>query len=423
MGGPALTRAAPSPTGGLRRGFGWNFAGSIAYNASQWVLLVLLARATDQETVGTFALLLAITAPVFLTCGLNLRMVRATDVSGRWAPRQYQRLRVVLNVVSFCISLGIGAAFGLAGAAALALVFICLSKSSEATSQLLYGHFQLEERLDLVARSMLLRSVAGPAGFLGGLFVGSLPVACAGLAVGWFVVYALHDAPASSRLASGGRPRRGTDSLRSLARTAAPLGASAGLGSLTTNVPRFAVQLWLGTAALGGFAALAYLAQIVSLVTGTLGDTVIGRLARLHHSEDTKGMWRVARIVLFFGVAVTIISTLGAWLVGAPVIGALMGTQYVDQPTLIVLMIGAGFITFQRSLARVLHAGQKFTQVLLVDVSILAIATGSAYVLVPRLEETGAAAVLGVAFFAGTLVTSLLLTATRTRSADRGSPT
>ena len=47
------------PVRPIRRSFAWNLVGNSLYSLSQWVLLVVLARAADTAEVGRFALLLA----------------------------------------------------------------------------------------------------------------------------------------------------------------------------------------------------------------------------------------------------------------------------------------------------------------------------------------------------------------------------
>src|SRR5438067_13811448 len=63
----------------LRVNFSWTMAGNLVYAASQWGILVVLARMGKPEAVGQFSLGLAITAPIMLFAGLQLRAVQATD--------------------------------------------------------------------------------------------------------------------------------------------------------------------------------------------------------------------------------------------------------------------------------------------------------------------------------------------------------
>lgn len=404
---------------GVRANFSWNLLGVTVYNLSQWLLLVVVARLVGVHGVGELALALAIAAPVYLTLGLNLRMVRATDVVRRWSPATYSRLRLLLNALALLSSVLIGIVFGVRGDALLTLVAVCLGKAVETTSQLTYGYFQLREHLAPVGRSLVARAATG----LGGMALGlsafdRLPAGAAGMALGWFAVYLLHDMPCEKRLLSTeqealrreciGTPGR-PGSLGSLAFKALPLGLDAGVGSVATNMPRYAVQYFLGTAALGVFAPLAYLAQVVSFVTGALGDAVLGRLAHLHHQARGRDFWILLGHVLAFGVGVALGAVLGAWLLGAWLIGWLMGPEFVDQPVLLVLMLGAGAITFQRSLARALYASLRYSSALVVNTVVCACATGLAWTLVPAHGLVGAAATVGLAFLGGSALTGALL--------------
>lgn len=413
----------PQQSARVGRNLLWNLLGLTGYNLGQWLLLVVLARATGAQAVGTFALALAIASPVYLAVGLNLRIVRATDVERSWRAGQYSRLRLLLNAVSLAVTLAVGLVVGMSGEALVVLLLVALSKAVEATSHVLYGFFTLRERLDFVSRSLLARAFAGCAAFaLLAFTTHSLVWAVLGLSIGWSAVYLLHDAPAQRRLlgddtqvieAHGLDSRSSHRSTRALAVTSLPLGVDAGLGSLATNLPRYAVQAGYGTAALAVFASLAYLAQLISFVTGALGDAVLGRLALLHRKDDRRGMWRLVLLVVGFGVGVTLVALVGAAVAGRWFIGVAMGREYVDQSVLLILLAGAGLVTIQRSLARILHAGQRFGQALLIDSVVCAAALAYSALLVPRWGLDGAAAVLGLAFMTGTVVTLLVFSYNR----------
>lgn len=394
----------------LRRNFAWNFVGTITYNLVLWLLIVALAQAGSAAMVGQYALTLAITAPVFMLLGLNLRVVRATDVVGAWDGTTYRRLRAMLNAGSIGVSLAAGFALGLRGEELAVLGVVALSKGAESTSLLLYGLFQLRERLDLVARSMLLRAAVGGAGFVAALLATDrLLAACIGLGVGWLAVYVVHDRAWERRLARGDDASRASGTVGALARKAFPLGLDAGVASLATNVPRFAVETVLGTAALGLFAGLAYLSQVVSMIAGTLSDVIVGPLAKVVASGNVQAFRTLLRKLVMFGLAVAGVGAVGAALLGGPVIGLLLGEEFINQPALVTLMVGAGAITTQRCLSRGLQAAHKFWWVMSVDAVILLLTVGAAAILVPAYGLTGAAGSLGLGFLGGAVVTMVLL--------------
>lgn len=393
---------------GLRRNFASSLVGNTVYRLAQWLLIVVIARWGDVEMVGAFALAQAISAPVFLTVGLNLRAARTTDVSGHWSAQQYHQLRLILNALSIVLSGLIAWAVSPTATFMLVALALALSKGSEAASQVTYGYLQYRERLDLVSRSLLLRAAAGPLPFAGVLVATQdLAMSCLALAVGWVAVTLLHDRVVEARLRTSDDEIREPSpeaTLLTLAKAALPLGVTAGLGSITANVPRYGVQIILGTASLGLFAALAYLGQIIAMITGSLADSLLGRLARTAQAGDPRAFMRSLTLLSGFGMAVSLFTIAVAALVGAPLTKLLLGSEYVNQPVLLTLLAGAALVTFQRTLGRGLQGGRRFRDILVMDVTTAAATLAGAAWAIPSFGLMGAAATLGIGYAIGSLV-------------------
>lgn len=381
----------------IRRSFTWNFAGSSLYSLSQWLLLVVLARFASPLEVGRFALLLAISAPAFLALGMNLRLVQATDAESRWTLAEYLLLRHVVNVAASAVMIALAflqqdRGFVLAGMA------MAGAKSVESLSQTYYGYFQQRERHDHVAQSMIARSFAGPLAFLGGyVAVGQLWAACLGLMLGWLVVQRAVDRPRALRLLASnhhGRPQllpADRARLMALARHAFPLGLDQGVSSVAVNTPRYFVQTSLGAAALGLYSTLGYLAQVISMVTSSLGIVVVPRLARHKRDARRAAFTRLLAISTLFSVFVSMAAVLAAAVAGEPLIRLALGEEYVDQGLLIVLLLGASMVTLQRSLGRALTGAQRFRAFLVIDLLTLFAIALAALLLVPSFGAMGAA--------------------------------
>src|SRR6516165_2263483 len=107
---PGATRLAVC-TSDLRINLLWTLAGNVIYAASQWGMLILLAKLSGPETVGQFALGLAITAPVFMLTNLQLRAVQATDARRDFLAGDYLALRLITTAVA-CLAVGVLALAG-----------------------------------------------------------------------------------------------------------------------------------------------------------------------------------------------------------------------------------------------------------------------------------------------------------------------
>src|SRR5262249_28329886 len=255
----------------------WALAGNVGYAACQWAVLVVVARLGSATDVGRLALGLALSAPVVILANLQLRAVQATDARREQPFGVYLGLRLVTTPAAL-VALALG--LGYDGGTLAVVLAIGLAKGFEAVSDVVFGRLQQAERLRQIAVSMLARgalTVAAVGVALGA--TGSLAVAMLAMALVWGVWLATYDLPRAARVASL-RPRLDAAPLGAVAWLALPLGCVSFLNSLATNLPRYALEAHAGTAALGRFAALAYLVVATTQPVVALGAATTPRLAR-----------------------------------------------------------------------------------------------------------------------------------------------
>jgi O-antigen/teichoic acid export membrane protein len=290
---PAAERAATRvPT--LRVNLLWTLTGNIVYAASQWGMLILLAKLSGPETVGQFALGLAITAPVFMLTNLQLRAVQATDARRDFLAGDYLALRLITTAVA-CLAVGVLAlAGGFRAATAQVVMAVALAKAIESVSDVFYGSLQQHERMDRIAISMIFKGIVSLAAL--GLTIavsGRTVLAVLALAASWAVVLFAYDLPQSAALLREACPGAGAGAGAGLRRLrwsrphllrltwlALPPGIVMMLISLGTSVPRYFVEAELGERALGVFSAMAYLMVVGNTAVFALGQAASPRLAR-----------------------------------------------------------------------------------------------------------------------------------------------
>lgn len=360
--------------------------------------------------------MLAIAAPVFLTVGMNLRVLQVTDASRIWRLSEYLALRHILNLLAVILTLAVGAIAGLNGVEFGVLAIISLAKCVEAVSQTYYAYFQQHDRLDLVARDLVARSATGPLLFLIGVaFGGSLMFGALGLLVGWLIPQLVLDRPNARRLAArGGLALRGTGgldwgSLARLARKGAPLGLDQGVSSLAINIPRYAVLGVMGPASLGVYAGLAYLAQAVELVAGTLMTALLNRLSIHFHQGRKREFVTLLLGVSALGMAVLAVAILGTLLFGEPFLQFTLGAQYAHPSLLVALMLSGGVVSLQRALCKGLEAARRFKTYVVVDVATAAGVALLSWYAIERWGLEGAAVAMAGGFGIGIIVVAVAL--------------
>jgi O-antigen/teichoic acid export membrane protein len=379
----------------FRRNVVWAIAGNAVYAACQWGMLVALARLGSAESVGTFALGLALTAPIFLLTGFQLRGIQATDARAEFRFADYLTIRVFAMIVATLASVAVAFASTDTAEIRLAVAFVAIAKAFEGISDVHYGFLQSQERLDVIAHSLIARGCLSLLGLAAGMsFAGGPAGAAGGMALGWLAVLLLHDIPRARSLASkrGGSPLSARGAMLRLIRLAAPLGFVVMLVSFQTNVPRYFVEHYLGREALGIFAALASVVLAGNVFISALGQAASSRLARQIALHDMAGYRRSTSLLALLAGIFGLGGVLVAYAFGRVLLGGLFGPPYALEFRAFTWMMMAGAIGFVASiLGYAMTAARQFREQVPLFIVVLGVLTVSSYLLVPNNGLVGAA--------------------------------
>ncbi len=271
----------------LRSNFAWVVAGNAVYALCQWGMIVALAKFGSSFMVGQFSLGLAVVTPVIMFSNLNLRSVQATDARRQYRFAEYLRLRLALTAAGL-LAIAAIVRFGAyqPGTAAVILA-LALAKGVESLSDIHYGLFQLNDRLDQTGRSMILRGILAVIALSAGLYLtGSVFWGCMWMALSWVLTLLLFDARHGRRMVActegpAGGPREPLLKLRLLL-VALPLGIVTTIATLNFHMPRYFIHALKGEHELGIFSALAYATGSLTIVGDSLATSAVPRLSRLY---------------------------------------------------------------------------------------------------------------------------------------------
>jgi O-antigen/teichoic acid export membrane protein len=351
----------------LRQNFSWTFAGNLVYVACQWGMLVLLAKLGNPEMVGQFTLGLAITAPVLMFTNLQLRAIQATDAKDQFYFDDYLGLRLLGTGLALLIIAGIALKTGYNGEMLLIILVMGIAKASESISDVFYGLIQQHERMDRIAKSLMIKGLLSLFLLAVGVFLtGSVLGGVVGLAIAWLAVLVAYDIPSGALMLQstsknlGGnfqpaplsrlrtirthlQPRWDSKTLRKLVWLALPLGVVMMLISLNANIPRYIIERYLGERELGIFSALAYLMVAGGIVVSALGESASPRLAKYYATGNRSAFHSL--LLKLVGIAALLggVSVLVALVAGRQILTLLYRPEYAEQTGLFVwLMVAAG---------------------------------------------------------------------------------
>lgn len=381
----------------LRSNFAWTLGGNVIYGVSQWAILSLIAKLGSSEMLGQYALAVAIASPIVMLSHLNLRAVLATDIEEHHPFGDYLAVRLGSSGVALLATAIIALVSRYPQPVGAVMVLAGVSLSVENISDIYYGLFQRSERMDRVARSMILRGILSVLALGAALsLTRDLAAAVAATALVRVVLLLAYDRPRSS--AGTGLRRSGIRAQLRVFRTALPLGVVLMLVSLTSNLPRYAIERFLGTRQLGAFAAVAVLLGAGATVIHALGQSAMPRLARHLRERDRKSFRRLALKLLGLAVLIGLAGVVFAALLGGIALTVVYRSEYAAYRGVFTAVMGAGVLSYVAIvLGYLITSARSFMPQMPLLCTVAATSAAASWVLVPAFGLQGAAMALGLA--------------------------
>ena len=363
----------------LRINFVWTLIGNSVYAGCQWGILIVLAKFGTPEMVGQFALGLAITGPVVLFTNLGLRAVQVTDARSEYQFGHYLAVRLLTCVAALVVIIVIVWWSGYRGQMAWIILMVGMAKVIEAVSDVFHGLLQRHERMDKVARSLMVKGPLSLVALAFGVWqTGEVLGGLLGLLSAWALVLLVYDLPNGIRLISlktngfpisirlGANfkkiyPRWEWQKLVSLAWLALPLGLVAMLISLNSNIPRYFIESALGTRELGIYAALVSLMTAGGMIISALDKSVTPRQANYFANGNRKALIMLLAKLFLFAAFLGVMGIMVAWLGGRELLILIFCHEYAEHTDILVmLMIAAAFSYMNFFLGSCMTAARYF---------------------------------------------------------------
>lgn len=376
----------------------WNVSGVIIYTLSQWGMLVVIAKFGTPAMVGVFTLGLALTAPIMMMMRFNLRVAVASDSQDDYSFSEYFTSRVITTglflVLMFIVSLFYLSSFQ----TFLIILLLSLSRAIDSISDILHGRLQKEGRLDISAKSMIMK---GSLSFL--LFslvlytFNSLALATIGMFSGWLIILVFYEFK-KVRNFVGVRFEWNRGIQRSIFYLTLPLGLALLVDSLVANIPRYFLEYMYGVEALGFYAAIIYIIHAGGNVIYAISNAVISPLSEDYQRRRIRSFLKTLSFLLVTLLLLGFVGVLGVFYFGEALLTILYTSEYAAYNTLFVLLTIAGIVKYMSKFVETaLFATRKFNiQPYINGVGLLLIVIFS-FLLIPDYGVHGAAAALIIA--------------------------
>ena len=326
----------------IARNTAYNTAGSCFYLACQWLLTVLVIRLGSVEDGGILTLAMSVTNVLFTLCTFGIRSFQVSDYQHEYTTGEYVTTRVflcccgILAAAAYC-----GLFAGYSGYEAACVMAYMMFRVGEALSDVHQAIQQVQERMDYIFRSFVLRGV-----LLVGTFAGAMAAthdlltAFCLLTAATGAVVLLYELPVCRKLDRFSWKF----SLKRTGKLIAgniPLMTNSLLMAFCVTIPRSALDAIEGHYVMGIYGSIAAPAAIVQSAVLWLYMPSMTQFAKYYHEKQKDEFAKLNRrmIALTGGAASAVLA--GAAVLGRWGLGLLFGEEVAAHAALLLPTLAA----------------------------------------------------------------------------------
>lgn len=325
----------------LKKNIGVSFIGNIIYAVSQWLLLIVLAKLGGDQTIGIYALALAVVSPIFALANMNLRAIQATDANRSVSFDSYARFRHLTSLLAILVSLAVGAGWYFQKLdICLSIFSLAFYKYFESESDLVHGFLQKQERMDLISYSIMTRGISNVLVIaVAYYFSRDLTLSLAIAILKSWAVYYFVDYKNYRRLNTEKNQEIKTS--QELLSIAWPLGIVIFANTLNLNIPRYFIAEYYNESMVGVFASISYFIVAGSTLVNAIGQSAVPRLAQ--YAVNNLPAFRIlSRQIFLLITLVGLIGVLIAEYLGEFILRLVYTAAIADHHDLFVNIMWAG---------------------------------------------------------------------------------
>lgn len=353
----AVLSAEQKKRSSLSADFTWTFAGNVIYAGGQFATLILLAKLVRPETVGEYALGLAIVYPVMMFTNLQLRAVISSGNHQEICFGNYVGLRLLSTLLAFVIICAATQILGYGKELTTVVLVVGWAYAIETVSDVYYARLQLHDRMAEIAKSRITRTILGMMGLAIATYLSrSILWGIAAIALARIIILLCYDV--SERTHGFGEksnwllrnealaPRFDFRALGKLVWLSLPLGIIVLLGCLNSSIPNFFIKNALGEREVGFFAAIGFMVSTGNMAVVSLGQSAFTRLARSFAAGNTAAFSSLLGKLLVFGAAIGVSGMIISKLAGREMLTLLFRPEYAERSDLLPWIMAAGGVLF-----------------------------------------------------------------------------
>lgn len=320
-----------------KRKISWSVVGNLIYALSQWAVVTIIARVGSFQDIGSYALSLAVTAPIILFFNFQYNAILATDSKEEYTFSQYFGSRIINSSIALIIIILVSLSYKDNSEVMVLIILMGFVKYFESLSDLCFGFFQKNNRIDLMGKSQFYRGILNVL-IVGILFILTKSVIISVIGLLLLMLFRL----ISYDLSNVKKYTTITPDFKFnwivLIKMTYPLGFVSLINSLNTNIPRYFLEYFSDINEVGIYSALAYILTASNLMITPLSLLIAPQLAKAYELNNAMRVKKINFFVILITIVIFVLIFTLIVLFDKEILSLLYGEDYIYYSDMFVLI-------------------------------------------------------------------------------------
>ncbi len=300
----------------LQKNIIWNAFGNLVYLGLQWVVTVMVTRLMGLEDAGVLSLAMSVSASFWAVAAFGIRNFQVSDINNKYSDSCYVNVRIITCAAAFVLCAVFSCVNGYSLKQIVAINLYMIFRLAEVFSDVLYGIFQKNNRLDIAGKSCIIRGLATVMGFFSGYAVSKdLNVSLVMMSVCSLMSTFLFDFT-NVRKFSRLHLKTGKNVCIALLKETVPLCAVTFFTMAISTAPKYILEKMTDETTLGAYSSIFAPALLIQNAANYIFVPFTGKFALFYQNSDVKGFIRLLIRICAVILALSIVVIIGAMLFG-----------------------------------------------------------------------------------------------------------
>lgn len=327
------------------RNFIWNTIGSTLASFNSLFFLIAITRINGLDDAGIFSITVATAYILYIFAIYSGRNCQVTDIKGEIKDKDYIVSRMITCTGMLIITVGFMILSKYDYYKSTILFCLCLWKALEAFGDVFYGVLQKNEKLHLVGKSLVIKSIVGILLFVAvDYFTNNLIYACISLPIVSLLTILCYDLPKAIPFIVKEEKATSTHVWK-IYKSEFFLFAGSFLTMYILNAPKYAIENYLTNDIQAIYGIILMPASVLSLFAQFIIAPAMNDLTKLYKENNLKQMKKIENKITYMIIGFGILAILLGYFLGIPVLNLIYHVDLTGY-TMVLIAILFSYILY-----------------------------------------------------------------------------